>query len=178
MVNSSNTTTITSFELANISGRRHDVLIKSIERMNEDLIQMNRPPAVEDIYTSKNNIKSRQYILSIYHCELLAMALDGIARIKVLDKIDELRKVVNTPRTYEVVMREALLLADQKVIEQQQKIVKLEDKIYEDKPKVSFANAVAGSATAVNVGDWVKTIQSELNMPMGRTKAFQWLRDE
>lgn len=111
------------------------------------------------------------YKLSIYHCELLALALDGIARIKVLDKIEELRGKNIKPRTYQEIMSEALQLAAQKVEE-------LEEKILEDKPKVSFANAVAGSATAVNVGDWVKTIQSELNMPMGRTKAFQWLREE
>lgn len=75
------------------------------------------------------------------------------------------------PRTYQEIMSEALQLAARKVEE-------LEEKILEDKPKVSFANAVAGSATAVNVGEWVKTIQSELKIPMGRTKAFQWLREE
>jgi len=171
VVNSGKITTMTSIELANISGRRHDVLIKSIERMNEDLIQMNRPPAVEDIYMSKNNIKSRQYILSIYHCELLAMALDGIARIKVLDKIDELRKIVNKPRTYQEIMSEALQLAAQKVEE-------LEEKILLDRPKVSFATAVEWSTSSVKVEDWIKSIQPTLKDSMGRNKAFKWLRDE
>ena len=135
--------TITSFELANISGRRHDVLIKSIERMNEDLIKMNHPPAVEDIYTSKNNIKSRQYILSIYHCELLAIALDWIARIKVLDKIEELRKPLS--------LQEMTLL----VIEWQKKeIQEMKDKILIDAPKVHFAETISASSDSVLIREY------------------------
>lgn len=73
-------------------------------------------------------------------------------------------------RTYEVVMREALLLADQRVQE-------LEQKQLEDKPKVAFATAVSGAASSVKVEDWIKSINPSLKNPMGRTKAFAWLKD-
>jgi len=43
-------TTMTSLELSEISGRRHDVMLKSIERMNEDLLLMSKPPAVVHFY--------------------------------------------------------------------------------------------------------------------------------
>ena len=83
--------TMSSLELAEISWRRHDVLLKSIDRMNEDLILMNKTPAVVGEYIAGNKIKAKLFILTIYQCELLALALDGIARIKVLDKLNELR---------------------------------------------------------------------------------------
>lgn len=95
------TNTITSIELAKITWRRHDVLQKSIVRMNEDLIVMHKPPVVEYQYdTWYNNRKAKGYILTIYQCELLALALDWIARIKVLDKLEELRE--SQKPTYEL----------------------------------------------------------------------------
>lgn len=68
-------------------------------------------------------------------------------------------------------MQEALILADQRVKE-------LEEKILLDKPKVSFATAVEGSASSVKVEDWIKSVNPQLSRPMGRTKAFRWLREE
>lgn len=52
---------------------------------------MNKTPAVVGEYIAGNKIKAKLFILTIYQCELLALALDGIARIKVLDKLNELR---------------------------------------------------------------------------------------
>jgi len=37
-------TTMTSLELSELSGRRHDHILRSIERMNEDLLKMSKPP--------------------------------------------------------------------------------------------------------------------------------------
>jgi len=45
--------TISSVELSKISWRRHDVLLKSIERMNQDLISIGKPPAVDSSYISQ-----------------------------------------------------------------------------------------------------------------------------
>jgi len=108
------------------------------------------------------------FILTIYHCELLALALDGIARIKILDKLEEMRRIIQSPQTYEQVMNFALLLADSKVKD-------LQKKIELDRPKVSYSEAVAGSQTSVLVEDFVKTISSDI--VIGRNKAFRWMRD-
>ncbi len=74
-----------------------------------------------------------------------------------------------TPRTYEVVMQEALLLADHRVKE-------LEKKIQIDAPKVAFATAIEWSSTSVSVWDWIKAINNEWSLKMWRNKAFDWFR--
>jgi phage regulator Rha-like protein len=38
--------TITSLELSQLTGRRHDSIIRSIESMNKDLLDMSKPQAV------------------------------------------------------------------------------------------------------------------------------------
>lgn len=57
-------------------------------------------------------------------------------RQAIIRKWSELEGASIKPRTYQEIMSEALQLAARKVEE-------LEEKILEDKPKVSFANAVA-----------------------------------
>jgi len=88
---------------------------------------------------------------------------------RVYDRMEELEhRKQEQPRTYEVVMQEALLLADQKVKE-------LENKIQIDKPKVIYADAVSGSDTSVLVEEWVKSLASHIII--GRNRAFAWLRN-
>ena len=82
--------TITSRELSNLSWRRHDHIQKSIVRMNKDLLEMSKPPVKECEYID-NNRTCIEYTLTIYQVELLALALDWKARIKVLDKLEQLR---------------------------------------------------------------------------------------
>lgn len=168
-VNSGNITTMTSLEIAKLTEKRHDHVLRDIEKMFEELSI--DPPKFGDISKDVYGRDQKCYSLDKELTLTLVSGYNVKLRQAIIRKWSELEGASIKPRTYQEIMSEALQLAAQKVEE-------LEEKILEDKPKVSFANAVAGSATAVNVGDWVKTIQSELNMPMGRTKAFQWLRDE
>jgi len=66
------------------------------------------------------------------------MKMDTKVMIKVHEKFQELQK----PKTYEEIMREALILADTKVKELENKNLILENQIEEDKPLVSFAKVV------------------------------------
>lgn len=123
--------------------------------------------------------ESRNYILSIDFAKKISMRSNSKKWEEVRKyflECEKRAKVNNieisvTPRTYEVVMQEALLLADTRVKE-------LEQKILLDKPKVSFATAVEGSASSIKVEDWIKSIQPSLKNQMGRNKAFKWLRTE
>ena len=63
----------------------------------------------------------------------------------------DIEKNKNKPLTYEEVMQNALLLADKKVKE-------LENKIQLDLPKVAFATTVEASINSVLIRDWAKSI--------------------
>lgn len=57
-------------------------------------------------------------------------------------------------KTFEEQMRDTLLLADAKVKE-------LQEKIEQDKPKVSLAESIQVSAGAMNISDWVRVLKDE-----------------
>lgn len=106
------------------------------------------------------------------------------------DRIKELLTTGTTSlQTYDVPQSfsDALLLAakQQKQIEDQQKAIELKnqtiqtqsEKIERDKPKVVFADAVAGSDSSVLVAELAKMI-SQNGFHIGQNRLFQWLRDK
>lgn len=51
------------------------------------------------------------------------------------------------------------------------------DKIEEDKPKVTFADAVAESSDSIDMGKFSKLVKDEKVFDGGRNTLFQWLRE-
>ena len=78
----------------------------------------------------------------------------------------QIEKAWNSP---EMIMKRALQFADQK-------IMKLENKIQQDKPKVLFADAVDSSTSSVLIGELAKLI-SQNGYDIGQNRLFEWLRD-
>lgn len=72
-------------------------------------------------------------------------------------------------KTYEETMREALLLADNKVKE-------LQEKIEQDKPKVSLAESIQVAAGSMNISDWVRVLKDESGV-IKQNKVFDLLRE-
>jgi hypothetical protein len=120
-------------------------------------------------YKDSSGKTNRMYRLDKELTLTLVSGYNVKLRQAIIRKWQELESI-KPVRTYEQVMREALLLADQRVQE-------LEQKQLEDRPKVAFATAVAGAASSVKVEDWIKSINPSLKNPMGRTKAFAWLKE-
>ena len=58
----------------------------------------------------------------------------------------------------------------------QQQVEKLEAQEVENKPKVIYADAVAGSSSACLIGELAKMI-AQNGYPIGEKRLFQWLRD-
>ena len=78
----------------------------------------------------------------------------------------QIEKAWNSP---EMIMKRALQFADQK-------IMRLETKIKQDKPKVLFADAVDSSTSSVLIGELAKLI-SQNGYDIGQNRLFEWLRD-
>lgn len=78
----------------------------------------------------------------------------------------QIEKAWNSP---EMIMKRALQFADKK-------IVSLEERIKEDKPKVLFANAVNSSTSSILIGELAKLI-SQNGYEIGQNRLFDWMRD-
>ncbi|WP_411842212.1 phage antirepressor KilAC domain-containing protein [Salinicoccus sp. HZC-1] len=77
----------------------------------------------------------------------------------------QIEKAWNSP---DMIMKRALQIADKKVM-------KLEEKIQLDKPKVLFADAVDSSTSSILIGELAKLI-SQNGYDIGQNRLFEWLR--
>ena len=71
--------------------------------------------------------------------------------------------------TDEELMAKALLFADRKIKEQNQRIAEM-------KPKALFADSVAASGTSILIGELAKILRQN-GVDMGEKRLFEWLRD-
>lgn len=157
---------ISSRQIAESTGKNHAHVKRDIENaLQEDVSKFGC------IYLDTMNRKQTEYILPKNIALGVASGYSFDLRMKIINRLDELEKIVNKPLTYEQTMQNALLLADNRVKE-------LEHKIIADKPLTDFGRAVSNSDATISVAIFAKTIQDKLNISFGRNKAFDWLRKE
>lgn len=78
----------------------------------------------------------------------------------------QIEKAWNSP---EMVMKRALQIADRKIID-------LQERISNDRPKVIFADAVSASHTSILVGELAKLIKQN-GVDVGPNRLFDWMRE-
>lgn len=140
--------TISSLEIAEITGKRHDNVVRDIDsllRQGLDVLNFE-----ETTYKDKSNRNQRCYRLTPKGCLILASGYDALLREKIIDRLEELERfnVPKVPQSFS----EALLLAakQQQMIESQQKeleskngeITHLSSTITEMQPKISYVDMV------------------------------------
>ena len=85
----------------------------------------------------------------------------------------QLERDWNSP---EKVMARALLMAEKKIKENEQKIQVLAEQTAEMRPKALFADSVAASDSCILIGELAKILRQN-GVDMGEKRLFQWMRD-
>lgn len=85
----------------------------------------------------------------------------------------QLERDWNSP---EKTMARALLMAEKKIRENEQKIQLLTEQTAEMKPKALFADSVAASGSCILIGELAKIIRQN-GVDMGEKRLFEWLRN-
>lgn len=164
---------MTSLEIADLVGSRHDKVKQSIERLVErgTIAQ----PPMGDVQETKGN--GRTYTTEVYffggdqgkrNSYVVVAQLSPEFTARLVDRWQELEGQVSQPLHPQIpqTMAEALRLA----ADQAEQIEKQQRELHEAAPKVEFANRVEIAHDAITVGEAAKIIGT------GRTRLFAFLR--
>ena len=158
--------TMDSLEIARLTNKEHRNVTRDIEKMFEELeIDVLK---FEHIYLDRQNRKQKKYSLTK---DLTLTLISGYSiklRKAIIDRWQELENQNNKPKTFEEIMKDALLLADQRVKQ-------LEAQIEEDKPKVNFADAVWNTENCILMRDFCKML-NEKWVKIWQNRLYSWLR--
>ena len=161
--------TMTSVEIAEITGKRHDSVLRDIDNLLDQGVSLHN--FVESNYTTDRGKTYRCFELTKKGCLILASGYDAVLREKIINRWEQLETEKRNggfviPKT----LSQALMLAAKQAeqIEQQQKLLEVQ------KPKVEFFDSVADSKTAVPMNDVAKVLSIK---GYGRNNLFEYLRN-
>lgn len=176
---------MTSLEIAELVGREHKSVMRSIREMEEGWVKIRGCKfALTSREVQQPNGGIREvpcYELNKIECLYIATKFNDEARAKLVIRWEELEIKERTggfvvPQTFS----QALMLAarQQEEIERQQKAIEAKDrKIAEDAPKVVFSDAVVGSRSSCLIGELAK-ILTQNGYQIGQNRLFEKLRNE
>lgn len=160
--------TMTSKEIAEITGKQHAHVMRDIRALLEQGVNESNFGLVE--YKDSKGETRPMYQLTKKGCLILASGYDAVLREKIINRWEELetkeRQKFQVPTTFAEALR--LAAEQQEKIEEQQKLIEVQ------KPKAEFYDDVVNSKDAVDMQAVAKT----LNMGMGRNKLFDFLRKQ
>lgn len=156
---------ISSREIAELTSKEHKHVKRDIEvSLKEDVTNFGR------IYLDSMNRQQTEYVLPKNIALGIVSGYSFDLRMKIINRLDELENKQHKPLTYEETMQNALMLADQRVKQ-------LENKIIEDKPLTDFGRVISNSDALVNISAFAKTVEKDIPISFGRNTCFKWLRE-
>lgn len=161
--------TMTSKEIAEITGKRHSDVLRDIRNLVEQLEDDNERNFALVEYTDGKGEKRPMYELSKKGCLCLASGYDANLRMKIINRWEELelkeRQKFQVPTTFAEALR--LAAEQQEKIEEQQKLIEVQT------PKAEFYDEVVDSKDAIDM----QAVAKVINMGIGRNKLFEFLRN-
>lgn len=170
LINIQNEITMTSLDIAELTGKQHGHIVRDIE---EQLGQLGGLSKFGDTYQHPQNKQVyKMYRLPKREVLILISGYSVQLRAKIIDKLEELEKQVRNqtpqlPQTY--------LEALESLVESEKRNQALQAKIDEDKPKVAFADSVASSDDTISIGQLAKLLKQN-GIETGRKRLFDYFR--
>ncbi|SIR65903.1 Phage antirepressor protein YoqD, KilAC domain [Aeromonas sp. RU39B] len=176
-----NTTTLTmsSLEIAELTGKRHDNVMRDIREMFNQLdqdIDSNRLKTefLERINNLGLPVKDKHYLLTKDESLCLVAGYSAALRMAIIKRWQELeakQQVSKIPQTYAAALLEAGRLALE-LEKKEEQLTQANNVIAINAPKADFADRVAGDDKGVLIGNFARTVG------IGQNTLFRILRDE
>ena len=169
VLEANNVLTMSSLEIAELTGKRHDHVMVDIVKMLKDL-EIHAPDFAGTYKTSRGN-EYKCYNLPKDETLCLIAGYNVQVRMRIIKRWQELEQKESTHFKMPKTLSEALLLAGQQaaLAEERQRLLE------QQKPKVEFAETVERSDGTLAIGEFAKLLPKEWKI--GRNKLFKWLRD-
>lgn len=170
LLQDNNKQTISSREIAELTGKEHKNVLADCDKLNENYKVMGLAEISADQYTDQWNRKQRHYLLTKLQTFDLMTGYSVELRIKVNRRWAELeaKELNQIPQSFS----EALRLA----YEQSLKIEEQQKQLEAQAPKVLFTEAVMGSSSSCLIGELAKII-TQNGYQIGEKRLFKWLRE-
>lgn len=143
------TLTMTSREIAEVTGKRHQHVKRDIEKMLDDLQE--DASNFGRIYLDSMNRKQTEYVLDREHTECLVTGYSALLRMRVIKRMHELEESVRIPQTLPEALRLAADLAEQKA--------QLESKIAIAAPKADFVDSYVEASGSMGFREAAKLLK-------------------
>ena len=160
--------TMTSRELAELTGKNHADVMRDIRDEVEKLKkegEVGLSIFAESKYINSQNKEQPMYSFGREGAMQIAMRYSAIIRRKVILKLEEMEKAWNTPA---LVMARALQIANKELEEHRARVL-------EYKPKAEFYDDIMQSDDTIDIGQLAKTLNIN---GIGRNKLFEILREK
>lgn len=168
--------TMSSLQIAEITGKRHDAILRDIRNLLKQGVDAHNFVGAE--YTDKKGEKRPCYELTKKGCLILASGYDARLRERIIDRWEELETEKQKggfaiPQSFSEALQ---LAADQaRQIEDQQRTIEQKDaRINKLQPKADFADAAFQAEGKVDIGQAAKI----LGLPFGRNTLFKKLKEK
>lgn len=167
--------TMSSREIANLTGKLHSHVIRDINSMLNDLLK-NDPNLDDEIKQSVIfEYDSREYVSNIFltkkYVECLLTGYSIPLRMKVIDRMHKLEEIVNQQPLKLPTSKELALM----VIQAEEEKEKLQLEVDYLKPKAEFHDMAVDIHGAVSVGQAAKTIGTGRNRLLQLMRQSKWI---
>lgn len=164
--------TMSSVEIAELTGKRHDHVMTDIDKMLSELeIQS---PEFSGEQTFANNRKRKIYNLPKRECLILVSGYSIQLRTKIIDRWQELESQAQPPSTLNPTNMSRLQLLEMAMQAEQERLA-LEQQVQEMQPDVQALERIAKAEGSLCVTDVAKQLQIQPKKLFGFLFANEWI---
>lgn len=169
VLEANNVLTMSSLEIADLTGKQHKDVIRDIRNMLNQLEIHSAQFCAQ--YKDSTGRSLPMFNLPKRETLVLVSGYNVTMRARIIDRWQELEQKESAQFKMPKTLSEALLLAGQQaaLAEERQRLLE------QQKPKVEFAETVERSDGTLTMGEFAKLLPKEWEI--GRNKLFKWLRD-
>lgn len=175
--------TMSSREIAQLTGKRHDHVLRDCDNLNASYIKLGLPKIGEGYYThpSTGDQQHRQYLLTKIQTMDLMTGYSVELRIKVNRRWEELESHALESNQYKIpkTFAEALRIAAEQAEENEKLQLEISEKeriIEEQSPSVTFAKTVEASKTTILIRELAKFLRQN-GIDIGQNRLYEWMRE-